>query len=167
MHYLIVDPIGTYAERQKLFLDRLGLPAIAVFTNEERLLAWQRKWRFRLGELVAATFVLGEGENMRDLAAQIAREFGAGGFYGVVPWDEMHVLFAAELGELLDLGWNCQRGDRALPRQMADEGLDPPARRGPHQRLAHGQKRHRGAHLPGRGGQLADRGQADRRRRER
>lgn len=106
MHYLVVDPIGTYAERQKLFLDRLGLPSIAVFTNEERLLAWQRKWRFRLGELVAATFVQGEGESLRELAAQISREFGSEGFYGIVPWDEMHVLFTAELAELLDLGWN-------------------------------------------------------------
>ncbi len=106
MHYLIVDPIGTYAERMKLFLDRLGLPAIAVFTSEERLLAWQRKWRFRLGELVAAAFVQGKGESIADLAGQIEREYGAGGFYGIVPWDEMHVLFAAELGEALDLGWN-------------------------------------------------------------
>jgi hypothetical protein len=109
MHYLLIDPIGTYAERQKLFLDRLGLPAIAVFTNEERLLAWQRKWRFRLGELVSATFVHGEGESLRDLAGQIAGEFGAGGFYGIVPWDEMHVLFAAELAEWLDLGWNSRQ----------------------------------------------------------
>lgn len=106
MRYVIVDPIGTYAERMKLFLDQLGLPAIAVFTNRERLLAWERKWRYRLGDLIESVYVLGEGESMAALARQIEAGSGGGGYYGIVPWDEMHVLFAAELGEHLELGWN-------------------------------------------------------------
>lgn len=106
MRYVIVDPIGTYAERMKLFLDQLGLPAIAVFTNRERLLAWERKWRYRLGDLIESVYVLGEGESMAALARQIEAGTGGGGYYGIVPWDEMHVLFAAELGEYLELGWN-------------------------------------------------------------
>lgn len=106
MRYIIVDPIGTYAERMKLFLDQLGLPAIAVFTNRERLLAWERKWRYRLGNLIESVYVLGEGETIATLARQIDHGSQGGGYYGIVPWDEMHVLFAAELGEYLQLGWN-------------------------------------------------------------
>jgi biotin carboxylase len=106
MRYLIVDPIGTYAERMKLFLDQLGLPAIAVFTNRERLLAWERKWQHRLGQLVESVYVLDDGEDVRDLARQIEAGSTDGGYYGIVPWDELHVLFAAELGEYLELGWN-------------------------------------------------------------
>ena len=44
----------------------------------------------------------------RDAAAvaeRLTRDFPAG-FAGIIPWDEMGVFFGAELGEVLDLGWN-------------------------------------------------------------
>ncbi|MCG8460724.1 MAG: ATP-grasp domain-containing protein, partial [Holophagales bacterium] len=115
MPYLIVDPIGDYAGRLKTFLDRMALPAIAVFSSRARHGKWQRKWRHLLGQHVIGVYGVDayvEGDDdadvrgeMRQLAREIREDHGEA-FYGIVPWDEMHTLFAAELSDLLDLGWS-------------------------------------------------------------
>ena len=106
--YLLLDPIGDYAERQKNFLDRLrggrGLDAVAVFSSRVRHAKWDHKWRDLLGQNVIGEFVV--ENDVPGVAREIAQAHGKGGFYGVVPWDEMHVVLAAELSEHLDLEWN-------------------------------------------------------------
>ena len=103
--YVIVDPLGEYAAHMKGFLDRLELPAIAVFTSKMRYGGWEYKWRHRLGEHVVGIYVADGDDDLAGLAAQIKAEH-SDGFYGVVMWDEMHMLFGAELGEKLGLDWN-------------------------------------------------------------
>lgn len=116
--YLIVDPIGDYALRLKAFLDRLELPAIAVFSSRPRMGAWQYKWRKRMGEHVVGEYLVdGDAEQRASVAAEIAREHGGDGFFGIVPWDELHVVLAAELSEHLGLGWN----DRDVIRRFRDK----------------------------------------------
>lgn len=106
--YVLVDPLGTYAARLKAFLDQLGLPAITVFSNRARLGAWDRKWRDILGENVVAELLADESTDLDALAAEIEREWPQG-LYGIVPWDEMHIVLGAELSDRLELGWNPRR----------------------------------------------------------
>ncbi|MDA8020250.1 MAG: ATP-grasp domain-containing protein [Thermoanaerobaculia bacterium] len=102
--YLLVDPLGDYAERQKNFLDRLGLDAVAIFSSRVRQAKWQHKWRHRLGAHVIGEFLV--EDDVATVAQQIVDAHGADGFFGVVPWDEMHVVLAAELSDRLRLDWN-------------------------------------------------------------
>lgn len=106
--YLILDPIGSYAARLKVFLDRLGLPAIAVFTSVTRLAGWERRWKARLGENVVGEVLADGSRDLAEVAAEILSEWPHG-FYGIVPWDELHVVTGAALSEQLGLGWNPKR----------------------------------------------------------
>lgn len=103
--YVTVDPVGDYAAHMTSFLDRMKLPSVAVFTAAPRYGVWRHKWRHQLGSHVKACFVAEESTDLADLAAEIQGE-SPDGFYGIVLWDEMHVLFGAELSEHLGLGWN-------------------------------------------------------------
>lgn len=111
MHYLLLDPVGDYAIRQKQFLDRLGLPAIAVFSNPMRQGGWHHKWVHKMGEHVVADYRVEDPEDPASVAATAAEieRNHPGGFYGVVPWDELHVVLAGALSDALDLGWNSRR----------------------------------------------------------
>ena len=104
MRYLIVDPLGSYAAHLMDFLNRLRFEGVAIFTSIGRLRAWEHKWIHRFGERVVATYVA-EEDRLQDLAETLDREH-PGGFAGIVPWDEMSILLAADLGERLELGWN-------------------------------------------------------------
>lgn len=105
MRYLLIDPVGDYAARQKTFLDRLGLESVAVFSSKARFGVWQHKWRHHLGQGVVECFLADDDVDLAELAAVIDRSY-PDGFAGVVPWDELHIVLAAELSELLDLNWN-------------------------------------------------------------
>jgi len=105
--YLVLDPTDEYARRMVEFLGRLGLPGVAVLTSPGRTGQWRHGWKDRLAEHVVASYEA-VGEPLPEVAAQLARDF-PGGFSGIVPWDEMSVLYGAELAELLDLGWNPRR----------------------------------------------------------
>ena len=87
------------------FLGRVGLSGVAVLTSPGRTGQWRHGgWKGRLAEHIAASYEAA-GEPIADVAAQLQRDF-PDGFSGIVPWDEMSILYGAELGELLDLGWN-------------------------------------------------------------
>lgn len=144
MRYLIVDPIGDYAGRLKAFLDRLGLPAIAVFTSAVRHAKWQNKWHRILGDHVVGVYGVdayddeGDGAEVEQLADEIRADHGDA-FYGIVPWDELHTVFAADLSDRLDLGWNSKavvercrdkfvmkRWLRQVARERAERGESSP-----------------------------------------
>ena len=105
MRYLLLDPIGDYAARQKTFLDRLPLDAIAIFSSKARYGAWEHKWKHSLGHRVVDTFLIDEDDDLKELCAEIDRAYPEG-FAGIVPWDELHTVLAAEISELLELNWN-------------------------------------------------------------
>src|SRR4030095_14643646 len=105
--YLVLDPTDDYARRMVEFLGRLGLSGVAVLTSPGRTGQWRHGWKGRLAEHVVASYEA-VGEPLPEGAAQLARDFPEG-CSGIVPWDEMSVLYGAELGELLDLGWNPRR----------------------------------------------------------
>ena len=104
MPYLILDPTEEYAELQKRFLDRLGLEAVALFSSRGRLAQGEGGWRERLGEHVVGEYLV-DRDALDDLARDL-REAHPQGFFGLVPWDERHILLAAELSEALELDWN-------------------------------------------------------------
>ncbi len=104
MPYLILDPTDEYAAHQMRFLDRLGLPAVALFSSRGHQGLWRRRYADELGARVVAEHVVD-----RDDVGGLARTLGAqhpDGFFGLVAWDERHILLAAEIGEALHLDWN-------------------------------------------------------------
>jgi hypothetical protein len=105
--YLVLDPTDDYPRRMVEFLGRLGLQAVAVLTSPPRVAQWRHGWEARLGEQVVASYDA-VGEEAGHLAARLAEDFPAG-FSGIIPWDEMSILYGAELGEHLELGWNPAR----------------------------------------------------------
>jgi biotin carboxylase len=58
------------------------------------------------------------GEPLPAVADRLAADF-PGGFSGIVPWDEMSILYGAELGERLGLGWN----PRHVIERCRDKGV--------------------------------------------
>jgi biotin carboxylase len=105
--YIVLDPTDDYARRMVEFLSRLGFPAVAVLTSPPRTAQWRGGWSRRLGEHVMVSYEVA-GEPVEEVAAQLAHDFPEG-FVGIVPWDEMSILYGAELGEKLGLGWNSRR----------------------------------------------------------
>jgi hypothetical protein len=104
MPYLILDPTDDYAAQMKRFLDRRGLEAVVLFSTQGHWHAWERKWRAELGAHVVGERLV-DRASLPALAAALRAEF-PGGFFGLVPWDERHILLAAEIAEALGLGWN-------------------------------------------------------------
>jgi hypothetical protein len=115
--YLVLDPTDDYARRMVEFLGRVGLQAVAVLTSPWRRAQWHNGWQHRLAELVVASYEV-EGEPVADVAARLAADFPEG-FSGIVPWDEMSILYGAELGERLELGWN----PRHVIERCRDKGV--------------------------------------------
>ena len=115
--YLVLDPTDEYARRMVEFLGRVGLSGVAVLTSPGRTGQWRHGWKDRLGEQIVASYEAA-GEPLPEVAAQLARDY-PDGFSGIVPWDEMSVLYGAELGELLDLGWN----RREVIERCRDKGV--------------------------------------------
>lgn len=105
MRYLLLDPVGDYAARQKTFLDRLQLESVVIFSSKARYGVWEGKWKHHIGDGVVAAYLADEGTDLKALTADIARDY-PDGFAGIVPWDELHTVLAAEISELLDLHWN-------------------------------------------------------------
>ncbi|MDA8020249.1 MAG: ATP-grasp domain-containing protein [Thermoanaerobaculia bacterium] len=104
MAYLIIDPCGKYPQQIMEFLARLDRGAVAVFTRPGRYLLWRDKWSKKLRHLVLDQYLATKSPNVRHLAAEIRHAWP--NLDGVIPWDEEGVVLAAELSELLDLGWN-------------------------------------------------------------
>jgi len=104
MPYLILDPTEDYAAYPMRFLERRGLDAVALFSSPAHQRRWARTWKDELGGRVVAEYVV-DREALGDLAAVLRARF-PGGFFGLVPGDERHILLAAEIAEALDLGWN-------------------------------------------------------------
>jgi hypothetical protein len=99
------------------FLDRRGLDAVALFSSPAHQQMWAKRWKAALGGRVVAEHVV-DRETLGELAATLTARF-PGGFYGLVPWDERHILLAAEIAEALDLGWN----SRAVIERFRDKSL--------------------------------------------
>ena len=117
MPYLILDPTEEYAAYQKRFLDTLGLEAVALFSSAGRYGAWKHIWKHRLGENVVGEYVV-ERDALPELAKQLEEDYPSG-FFGLVPWDETHILLAAEIGETLGLDWN----SREVIERFRDKSL--------------------------------------------
>ncbi len=115
--YLVLDPTDDYPRRMVEFLGRLGLQAVAVLTSPARVGQWRHGWNRRLAEHVVASHEAA-GEPVEAVAARLAGDFPAG-FAGIIPWDEISILFGAELGERLDLGWN----PRPVIERCRDKGV--------------------------------------------
>jgi hypothetical protein len=115
--YLILDPTDEYAVHQMRFLDRRGLEAVALFSTSAHQGLWERKWKAELGGRVVAEHVVDPSE-LGALASALRARFPEG-FLGLVPWDERHILLAAEIGEALDLGWN----PRSVIERFRDKSL--------------------------------------------
>ena len=102
--YIVLDPTDEYARRMVEFLGRVGLSGVAVLTSPGRTGQWRHGgWKGRLAEHLAASYEVA-GEPIPEVAAQLLRDF-PDGFSGIVPWDEMSILYGAELAERLGLGW--------------------------------------------------------------
>ncbi len=106
--YVIVDPVGNYASHIKSLLDKMELPALAVFSDKMRMAVWEHKWSHRIGDHVKATFLADDSVEIEKVARKIKKK-SPDGFYGIIPWDEMHMLLGARLGELLGIDWNSAR----------------------------------------------------------
>lgn len=117
MPYLILDPTEEYAAYQKVFLDRLGLEAVALFSSHGRFRAWEHEWKHKLGEHVVGEHVV-DRDALDELTATLREEYPEG-FFGLVPWDERHILLAAEIAEALELDWN----SRAVIERCRDKSL--------------------------------------------
>ncbi|MBZ0111208.1 MAG: ATP-grasp domain-containing protein [Thermoanaerobaculia bacterium] len=104
--YLIVDPLGDYAERMVMRLAERGRQGIAVFSSPLRQKIFEHRYAARFSDQLIASY--GPDEEPVDigiLAEQIG-EAWRGRLSGIIPWDEMSVSFGAKLGQLLGLGWN-------------------------------------------------------------
>ncbi len=117
MPYLILDPTDEYAAHEKRFLDRLGLEAVVLLSSARARGAWESRWRGELGAHVVAEYDVPHDE-LDAFAAELRAAF-PDGFFGIVPWDERHVLLAAELSDALDLGWN----SRAVIERFRDKSV--------------------------------------------
>ncbi len=117
MPYLILDPTEDYSAQQKRFLDGLGLKAVALFSTRAHQFAWEHKWRAVLGEHVVGEYLV-DREDLEGFASTL-RAAHPEGFFGLVPWDERHILLAAEIGEALQLDWN----SRAAIERCRDKSL--------------------------------------------
>ncbi len=105
-HYLIVDPVGEYAKRFVDCLAANGRVGVAVFSNPLRAKIFEHRWQEQFGEAITATYAPeSEPVDIGILAEKIG-EAWRGRLAGVIPWDEMNILFGAQLGQLLGLGWN-------------------------------------------------------------
>lgn len=104
MPYLILDPTDEYAAHQMRFLDRLGLEAVLLFSSNGHRALWHRRYADELCGRVLDELVV----DREDVAAtaDAVRERFPDGVFGLVVWDERHVLLAADLSEALDLDWN-------------------------------------------------------------
>jgi hypothetical protein len=87
------------------FLARCGRGAVAVFTREGTARGWHARWASELEETVVAEYLLTDYPGLPGLARAIAADWG-GRLDGIIPWEESTMVLGAELGELLDLGWN-------------------------------------------------------------
>ena len=117
MPYLILDPTDEYAAHEMRFLDRRGLEAVALFSSRGHQGLWERKWKEELGGRVLAEYVV-DPSAIGGLVSELRTRF-PGGFFGLVPWDERHILLAAEIAERLELGWN----SRAVIERFRDKSL--------------------------------------------
>ena len=105
--YLIVDPLGEYAERFVLRLAARGRRGLAVFSDPIRQKIYEHRFAPRFGEHIEACFGPDEGSpaEVALIAQQIEADWGDD-LSGIIPWDEMSIGFGAELGEALGLSWN-------------------------------------------------------------
>lgn len=123
--YVIIDPVSEYPAHMMPFLYRAGFDAVAVFTREGTLRSWHARFAEELEETVAATYLVPEHDSLAALAATI-REDWDGELHGILPWEESTLLLGAELGELLDLGWNplevvrCFRDKHLMKRRVRE-----------------------------------------------
>jgi biotin carboxylase len=115
--YIVLDPTDDYPRRMVEFLARHGLRGVAVLTSPMREGQWHGGWNRRLDDAVVAAYEAG-GESPGAVAARLRAELG-NGFLGIIPWDERSVLWGAELGEHLDLGWN----PRAVIERCRDKAV--------------------------------------------
>lgn len=103
--YLVLDPVSEYPARMMPFLARCGRGAVAVFTREGTARGWHARWASELEDTVVAEYLLPEYGGLPGLARAIATDW-SGRLEGIIPWEESTMVLGAELGELLDLGWN-------------------------------------------------------------
>ena len=103
-HYLILDPTDDYPRRMVEFLGRVGLQGVGVLTSPARAGQWQRGWAGRMADQVVAAYDATD-RDANAVAERLQRDFPQG-FAGIVPWDEMSILFGAELAEVLGIAWN-------------------------------------------------------------
>ena len=96
MPYLLLDPLGDYAGYLKKLPDRLGLEAVALFSSPARFGAWKHKWSRLYGEHVIGEHLVGDDKH--ELARELRSTYPEG-FYGLVPWDELHTVTAAEISD--------------------------------------------------------------------
>jgi len=99
------------------FLARHELRGVAVLTSQMREGQWRGGWEGRFGEAIVGAYPVA-GESAEAVAAQLHAEFPQG-FLGIIPWDERSVLWGAELGERLELGWN----SRAVIERCRDKAV--------------------------------------------
>ena len=104
MPYLLLDPTDPYAASEKRFLDRLGLECVVLLSSPQRAGLWQHKWRRVLSDNVIAEHVI-DREKLDELADELTSAHPEG-FFGIVAWDETHILLAADVNERLGLDWN-------------------------------------------------------------
>ena len=104
MPYLILDPTDDYPADMMRFLDGRGLEAVVLFSTPGHRGLWERRWREQLGARVVGEYLV-ESDALHDFARRLDARHPEG-FFGLVPWDERHILLAAELSDALELHWN-------------------------------------------------------------
>jgi len=108
MPYLVIDPVDPYAGDMMAFLARqTNLSGVAVFSSWDRWNQWRFKWKAEYGRFVVDEYLAPQAGTVDQLARRIGHEWP--NLAGVIPWDEMHMIFGAELGDRLGLGWNPAR----------------------------------------------------------
>lgn len=117
MPYLILDPTEDYAAYQKAFLDRMGLEAVVLLSSRGRAWQWASEWRRKLGAHVVGEHLV-DRDDLDGLTDALRTDFPEG-FFGLVPWDERHILLAAEISDALELGWN----SREVIERFRDKSL--------------------------------------------
>lgn len=127
MPYLILDPTDEYAAQQMRFLDRLGLEAVLLFSSRGHHARWLQLYAEELGRHVVDAHIV-ERDDLHGLATALHDDFPEG-FFGLVVWDERHVLLAADLSEALELDWNPREvierfRDKSLMKRRLREASD-------------------------------------------
>jgi hypothetical protein len=104
MPYLLLDPTDDYAAHMKRFLDRRGIACVVLFSTPGHRFLWEKRWKAEIGAHVVGEHVV-QRESLAETVGALRREH-PDGFFGLLVWDERHVLLAAEIAAALGLDWN-------------------------------------------------------------